>query len=804
MNWLFAHNDRQSSLPLVLLLPLLLVSFGLRVYRLGDKSVWWDEGLAAWAARQPLADIARWTSADVHPPLYFWMLHFWRLGSGDSEFSLRLLSAAIGVLTVVAAYLLGREVAGRRTGLLAALLVGLSRFDVWWSQEMRMYVLAALLATLSLWFAMRFWDRGRLVDGGLYVLFTVAGLYTLYLLALVLVVANLAWLWVWWRSRERWRAFVRWGAAQALSIALFVPWLAYALGRIPTWSSASPVQPAVFLRIYWTVLAIGNPVNVERYAWLTVPLLVLFLAGLGVLLWTGQREQRTARNAGLLLLGVLLPAGVVYLVSLPRKTLFYSPQLAPRYLIIFASAFYVLLAWGVTRIGERWRWPRGALPAAWVVGAAWAAGTACYGLWSYYPGRVLADDYKSLALTLRACQRPGDAVVLYTDQDWPVFAYHYAGPWFKIPHALQVTPEAAAAYLSPVWEEHDGVWLVITPYAGVNDPQGNVPAWLAERAVSGTEHRFDDKILRFYARTSERAAVAGALAPGAGPLYPLQADLGGGVRLAGYDQPLHEYSSGDAVHLFLYWETGLSGEGPADVEVRMVHGARGPPGAPDEERTWQRVVAALPARTADGSASRQQVDLVIPPDAPEGAYTIAVRLLPVGQALDLGRFSLRSEKRAALTPADVTIAHPLDVTWGDNVRLLGYDLEAQAVAPGGTVALTLYWQARGQVEQRYKVFTHLLGQAFNAERDSFIWGQQDNEPVSGTRPTPTWRAGEVIVDSYAILLDPRAPEGEYTIEIGLYDPATLARLPVLGDQGQIVADHVVLGQVTVVSSGRGP
>jgi uncharacterized membrane protein len=65
------------------------------------------------------------------------MLHFWRLGSGDSEFGLRLLSTVIGVLTVVAAFLLGRVVGGSRAGLLAALQVGISRFDIWWSQEIR-------------------------------------------------------------------------------------------------------------------------------------------------------------------------------------------------------------------------------------------------------------------------------------------------------------------------------------------------------------------------------------------------------------------------------------------------------------------------------------------------------------------------------------------------------------------------------------------------------------------------------------------------------------------------------------------
>jgi hypothetical protein len=150
-----------------------------------------------------------------------------------------------------------------------------------------------------------------------------------------------------------------------------------------------------------------------------------------------------------------------------------------------------------------------------------------------------------------------------------------------------------------------------------------------------------------------------------------------------------------------------------------------------------------------------------------------------------------------LTTADVAIAHPTTVDLAGGIRLLGYDLGAGPVEPGGTVDLTLYWQARRPVERRFKVFTHVLGEAFNASSGGFLWGQQDNEPVSDTRPTSTWRLGEVIVDRYAIVLDPQTPAGRYALEVGLYDPATLERLPVLDEHGQAIADQVVLAQLQV-------
>jgi len=57
----------------------------------------------------------------------------------------------------------------------------------------------------------------------------------------------------------------------------------------------------------------------------------------------------------------------------------------------------------------------------------------------------------------------------------------------------------------------------------------------------------------------------------------------------------------------------------------------------------------------------------------------------------------------------------------------------------------------------------------------------------------------VIEDVYALSIAPRVPAGDYTIEVGMYDPATVARLAVLDSAGQITADHVVLASVQITT-----
>ena len=94
------------------------------------------------------------------------------------------------------------------------------------------------------------------------------------------------------------------------------------------------------------------------------------------------------------------------------------------------------------------------------------------------------------------------------------------------------------------------------------------------------------------------------------------------------------------------------------------------------------------------------------------------------------------------------------------------------------------------MEASYTVFTHLLDEAQQ------IRGQQDNVPIRGSYPTPLWAPGEVVVDEYALLIQPDAPAGRAVIEVGLYDPATMQRLPVLDPTGT-TGDRILLGDIQI-------
>jgi mannosyltransferase len=149
--------------------------------------------------------------------------------------------------------------------------------------------------------------------------------------------------------------------------------------------------------------------------------------------------------------------------------------------------------------------------------------------------------------------------------------------------------------------------------------------------------------------------------------------------------------------------------------------------------------------------------------------------------------------------AQPAVPRELRATLGENIQLIGYALDRADIAPGQALLLTLHWQATAPIAKNYTVFAHIIGR-MNPTMQSPVWAQMDSEPVGGSRPTTSWRVGEMIEDRYGLLLPLNMPPGEYWIEIGMYDPTTLARVPMFDANGKRVEeDRVILGAVRVAA-----
>lgn len=272
------------------------------------------------------------------------------------------------------------------------------------------------------------------------------------------------------------------------------------------------------------------------------------------------------------------------------------------------------------------------------------------------------------------------------------------------------------------------------------------------------------------------------------PSVEVAADLARSIRLRGYDLDRERLSPGESLHLTLYWETLDQVEEEYTVLLQL-RDAQGLIWAEQEE---QPTSGGWPTRRWEiGDLWRDWHDLALPADLPSGEYHLIIALgkeREIEGEIDLGVVKVEGRPRQFTLPP---VQYPLIARWGESIKFLGYQLSGEAVKPGETLHLTLYWQALAEMSTSYTVFTHLL------DKDSHIWGQKDSLPGDGTLPTTGWLRGEVITDGYDIVVEPETPTGEYVLEIGMYEATTGQRLPVVDEEGDTLGDRIILGPIRV-------
>ena len=316
---------------------LALLGLGLRLYSLGSLSLWNDEAVSLESALAPSAGsllvFNLW--ADVHPPLYPLLLRLW-LAPGASEYLARFLSVGCGVLLIPVIYQVGRRLFGERWGRLAAFLTAVSPFFIYYSREVRMYSLVALLVALSVLFFLKI----VVGEGGWawlgYGVTMVAALYTDYPAFLVLVGLNGFVVLFWSRYRPLARS---WLALQGLLLALYLPGLAGAAYQAANRGSGFWLPAVTWDAIPNTLatFAFGHTLDgLAQVFALTLSLIVLLV---WMLRWSQDRRMV------LLGLWLLLPLLGFYLVSL----LFFSIYLE-RSLIVAAPALVLAAALGLGNV----------------------------------------------------------------------------------------------------------------------------------------------------------------------------------------------------------------------------------------------------------------------------------------------------------------------------------------------------------------------------------------------------------------------------------------------------------------------
>jgi uncharacterized membrane protein len=128
----------------------------LRILLITKNGMWLDETFSVWLANHNLEEMLSWIAKiDQHPPLYYLLLHPWIGKYGDTPYYVRLLSVLFGTITIPVIYQIGKRMSGASMGLVAALILALSPFNIRFAQEARMYTLLTFNAAVAIYALVR-------------------------------------------------------------------------------------------------------------------------------------------------------------------------------------------------------------------------------------------------------------------------------------------------------------------------------------------------------------------------------------------------------------------------------------------------------------------------------------------------------------------------------------------------------------------------------------------------------------------------------------------------------------------------
>jgi len=760
----------RKALPLLIIL---LLAAAPRFYRLDGQSLWADEGNSAALALRSLGRIARDAGHDIHPPLYYWLLHFWVRAFGSSEVGLRSLSALLGVLLVALTYLLGRRLFGRSVGLAAAFTAVLSPFQVYYSQEARMYILLALLGAASVYALLRYLESEKLLGLIGFILSAAAGLYTHYSFPILWGMANAVWVaWIISTRASGGEAFGTnasplpqrigiWLIGQWVIVGCYAPWLPIAYRQLSAWPAISQVHGLRFyLHQAFRLWSLGEtaPGGTGSFC-LLWGVIVLWLLGA----WPAHQEKdRFALplwlRQGLALGYCLLPVLFQWGMSL------FQPAYRPKFFLVAAPAFAVLLGQGiVSGLHTRW-W---ALRNAWaVVSLSLILVASSNSLAHYYFDPAFArDDYRGTAAYITAVERQGDAILLNAPGQWDAFTYYYPGelPIYPLPRKRPLDEESTLAELERIGAEHRRLFCLFWA-TEESDPKRIVEGWLDQQAYKALDlWRGNVRFVTY--------ALPKAISPGEME-QQLNIRLGDRITLQGYTLQEESIVAGEILQLTLFWRAEAPIAERYKVFVQVLDAANHIVGQRDAEPgggAWLTTLWPVGKTIADNYG------VLVRPGTPPGRYRLIAGLysLTTGKRLPangddkvlLGQVSVA--RPAALLPLEAYgIQYPIQLPY-DPLTLLGYDVyklgfdwrPEEPLHPGDILHLNLYWQAHQALHTHWRLNLRLVD-----EGDQTWWSGQQIPLAGQPYPTTDWQPGELVRGQYDLLIPSHAPSGRYRLE----------------------------------------
>lgn len=427
-----------------MIIGILILALTLRSITL-NQSLWWDEAINVVAAK----NLGLWEfvtvypNGDFHPPLYFLILWIWTHIFGFSEIIVRIPSVFFGVATVYITYLLGKKLFNKKIGLVSGLLLAIAPLHLYYSQEARMYSMAAFSSTLCFYFFTKLSEKKYLTMLS-YVLSVVMVIYSDYLPYLIFP-AQL--IYIFWTKAVPLKNFLGLIGAGFL---FFVPWLTLfpsqlstgigAASILPGWSSVVGGANLKELILIFAKTIIGK-ISIDNKL---VYGLVMVVLGLFYLTIIASAIKKLDKNTKLLLLWITIPLASAFLIS------YFIPVLTYFRMLFILPGFYLLLAKGLSSLPKPlYKISLFALILISLVSIS-----------AYYTkSKFQREDWRAAASFIRENVSVEDEVLFENNSIPAPIIYYLQSPNASLLAAIKNVPAEVIAHVKPVSKEKNNVYL---------------------------------------------------------------------------------------------------------------------------------------------------------------------------------------------------------------------------------------------------------------------------------------------------------------------------------------------------------
>jgi len=389
----------RANYEVIALLSIMTLAIILRVYR-SDMSLWFDEVLTAVDVRYHFHNllIDRTQVQEVplwswdHPPLYFIAAKLSIELFGHSEFTLRLPSIIAGVISVYLIHELTTILYDRRAGIVAAFLIAVNPFHIYFSQDARPYSFLMLTTIMSSIFLHRIIFQGRARHYIFYAITSIAGFYSHYFFIIVWFIHTILII-ILLHHRDRLILFTL--ASAAVWLAFLSLWrgnFSIFLTREIERTGTVPVQERFLIYLSNMVRALGA-YHLEDYLSPTITLVLV--------LTTCLADRKVLRVSIIPISAIFLYLTVLFIGNRDILNPGYFAPAVVLYYVAFSGVIPVLLA-------EKNRFLAFIVPGILVA----ITFTNALALVQYYHTPTYKQDYKAAFQAIMQRLRPGD-IILY-------------------------------------------------------------------------------------------------------------------------------------------------------------------------------------------------------------------------------------------------------------------------------------------------------------------------------------------------------------------------------------------------------